>query len=81
VRAVRSSGGKVMENFPAQSSSDVLLLKRSPAEEQPLRPTFGFKSPTIKVSPRWKDRMKLSTEDCLIVSNPIEDYAVPPPNV
>lgn len=84
VRAVRSSGDKIRERSSSfESFKDMLLLKRSSesSSDEDRRIGFRLKIPSITVSPRWKERMRLSEGDCLMISNPIEEYAVPPPNV
>jgi len=80
VRSIRSASSKGFERS-VESSQDKLILKRSTEVDVSDRPMLSMKTPTITVSPRWRERMKLKTGDCLIVSNPIEEYAVPPPNI
>jgi hypothetical protein len=67
------------------ASSDTLILKRSStatdASQEVRFPSFRQKLPSITVPPRWKDRMKLSEDDRLIISSPIADYSVLPPNI
>jgi len=83
VRAVRARKGPSKEFSSDESSGDVLLLKRSPAEtsEQSTSTRFRFRIPSVTVPAVWKERMKLSEEDRLLISNPIGEYAVPPPSV
>lgn len=83
VRPVRSSNGKSNEYGLTEKTRDILILKRSPEVSPDTAHSVGFrvKIPSITVPPRWKDRMKLEDGDCLMISNPIEEYAVPPPNV
>ncbi len=83
VRAVRSSSGKATESTSTETSRDTLILKRASTAgvDDGREAGFRVRMPSITVSPRWKDRMKLAEGDCLMVSNPMEDYAVPPPNV
>jgi len=78
-RSVRSRNSKGSDD--SNSAQDRLILKRSSEIEQEDRPVLSMKTPTITVSPRWRERMKLKSGDCLIVSNPIEEYSVPPPNI
>ncbi len=80
VRSIRSRNSKRIDGS-SDSAQDKLILKRSDEIDQGSRPVLSIKTPTITVSPRWRERMKLETGDCLIVSNPIEEYAVPPPNI
>ena len=80
VRAVRTSKGK-KESFSPEGSGDMLLLRRDSSTPPADNPGFRVRIPSITISPRWKERMRLSEEDCLMISNPIQDYAVPPPNV
>jgi len=79
VRSVRSGNSKGSDD--SNSAQDRLILKRSSEINQEDRPVLSMKTPTITVSPRWRERMRLEAGDCLIVSNPIEDYSVPPPNI
>jgi hypothetical protein len=84
VRAVRMSKGPTNDNSFGEKLGDTLLLKRSSSNDvadKSESTRFRFRIPSITISPRWKDRMRLSEGDCLLVSNPIQDYAVPPPNV
>jgi len=79
VRAMRATKGK---EATASGSTDLILLKRdSIALDQEGNPGFRIRVPSITISPRWKERMRLSEGDRLMISNPIQDYAVPPPNV
>lgn len=84
VRSVHSitSTGRATR-MEADFQTDTLLLKRSSETDSApqLELAFRMKTPSITVSPRWKDRMKLSEGDCLLISSPIAEYAVPPPNV
>ncbi len=50
-------------------------------EEGPEQYSFRVKLPCLIVSPRWLDRMELEVGDRIIISNPIESYLVPPPNL
>ena len=84
VRPIRSGGnGKPNDYGLTEKTRDTLILKRSPDARPDDSPRVGFrmKVPSITVPPRWKDRMKLEEGDCLMISNPIEEYAVPPPSV
>ena len=68
---------------------DRLVLKRSenvrndtPRSEMSPEQQFASirpKTPSLKVSSNWLDKMELGVGDRLIVSNPIEEFAVPPP--
>jgi hypothetical protein len=78
VRTMRAANGK--ENT-ASGSTDLLLLKRDSSAADQESSGFRMRIPSITISPRWKERMRLSEEDRLMISNPIQDYAVPPPNV
>jgi hypothetical protein len=83
VTAVRSSGaiGKISDIV--DKKTDTLIVKRSLTgwKGDGQGNNFRLKIPTLAVPYRWKDRMALSEGDCLIVSNPIADFAVPPPNL
>lgn len=83
VRPVRSINGKPNEYGLPEKSGDTLILKRSPdiPPEDTRGVGFRVKIPSVTVPPRWKERMKLEDGDCLMISNPMEEYAVPPPNV
>jgi hypothetical protein len=80
VRSIRAGSLNVVE-ATGESSQDRLILKRSGEVEGTERPTLSIKAPIITVPPRWRERMGLETGDCLIISNPIEEYVVPPPNL
>ncbi len=80
VRAVRAYKGKP-DGSSTDGDGDMLLVRRDSASDRSGDPGFRLKVPTITIPPRWKERMKLSEQDCLMISNPIQDYAVPPPNV
>ncbi|MFI5420569.1 MAG: hypothetical protein ACHQ1H_06340 [Nitrososphaerales archaeon] len=67
------SGKKIFE--------DKLLIKRPQTVEQSLDREIRMKTPNIVVSARWRERMDLNSRDRIILSNPIEDYAVPPPSL
>ncbi len=58
---------------------DKLILKRTDyaSESTP----YSARAPSLLVSSRWLDRMNLARGDRIIISNPIENYAVPPPNM
>jgi hypothetical protein len=57
--------------------SDELVLKRTDAtsESIPYRP----KIPDLLVPASWMDRMDLESGDRIMISNPRENYLVPPP--
>lgn len=80
VRAVRAYKGNP-DGSSTDGDGDMLLVRRDSASDRSGDPGFRLKVPTITIPPRWKERMKLSEQDCLMISNPIQDYAVPPPNV
>jgi hypothetical protein len=84
VRAVSGSGehseGKIIE--------DKLVLKRiespNPRERDRFSLSYIFrrqKIPSLIVSSRWLDRMDLHKGDRIIVSNPVENYMTPPPEL
>jgi hypothetical protein len=64
---------------------DTLILKRMEGEERqeemPGLPFRRVRIPDLHVPARWREMMNLKPGDRLIVSNPIESYEVPPPNV
>ena len=80
VRAVRAFNGKT-ESATPEAAGDMLVLRRNSTEEPTARSGFRLRIPCVTIPPRWKERMKLTDGDCLLISNPIQDYAVPPPNV
>lgn len=58
---------------------DKLILKRT--ESRTESAPYRTKMPSLFVSSHWLDRMKLEKGDRIIVSNPLENYLVPPPNL
>lgn len=88
VRILRSSGAGRRESHRSEEPvADTIVVKSTttiPANNDPNMsqpPRLSLKVPTITVSPRWKERMKMTESDCVMVSSPIAEYAVPPPNV
>ena len=81
VRVVRSGRGNAKDASISEGSGDVILLKRLSEESEETTAGFRVRIPSITISPRWGDRMRISEGDCLMVSNPIQNYAVPPPNM
>lgn len=82
VRALGSRDASSYHKSSRQIIGDRLLLRKmndgeSAKEENSIR----AETPNLIVPPRWRERMNLKPGDRLIVSNPIENYAVPPPNV
>ena len=89
VRSLRPiRAGSSNDRAAREIVEDRLLLKRS-EELPPLQNSKAevhgiftrFKEPHLVVSARWRERMNLETGDRLIVSNPLESYEVPPPNI
>jgi len=83
VTAVRSAGDSKKSSSAVQQKSDTLIVKRSltsPKDANQQQNSLRLKIPSITVPNRWKDRMNLSEGDCLVISNPIADFQVPPPN-
>ncbi|MDA4110987.1 MAG: hypothetical protein OK439_00500 [Thaumarchaeota archaeon] len=60
---------------------DKLLVKRTEDSPEKIRPSVRINAPNIIISARWRERMNLELKDRLIVSNPIEEFVVPPPNL
>lgn len=58
---------------------DKLILKRTESETQSA--PYRARVPSLFVSSHWLDRMNLEKGDRIIVSNPLENYLVPPPNM
>jgi hypothetical protein len=64
-----------------------LVLKRSEEaaeneeQKQQLLSLYGEKTPKLFVSSHWLDLMNLSSGDRVIISNPRENYEIPPPLV
>ncbi len=92
VRSVPSSGEGGRRN--KKILEDKLVLKRIDEDEEEQDSSFRRmnpfssanivrrqKLPKIIVSPRWLDKMQLENGDRIIVSNPIENYLAPPPDL
>jgi hypothetical protein len=60
---------------------DRLVLKRNIQHEAEEACDYRPKTPSIFVPLRWGERMSLNAGDKIIISNPIEEYSLPPPNV
>jgi|SRR5579872_1949491 len=60
---------------------DKILIKRTTSTSEDENQSLRIKTPNIEVSARWRERMHLKAHDRIILSNPLEEYAVPPPNV
>jgi hypothetical protein len=60
---------------------DKILIKRTEPLSEIQTQSVRIKTPNIVVSARWRERMHLKSRDRIILSNPIEEYAVPPPNI
>ncbi len=60
---------------------DKLLIKRTEPLGEQTNHSVRVKTPNIVVSARWRERMHLVPRDRIILSNPIEEFAVPPPNL
>ena len=73
-----SSRGLVESGKP-KLVEDKLVLKR--AESDTERRSYGSTTPNLLVPPRWLELMALGRGARIIVSNPIENYEVPPPNI
>ncbi len=59
-----------------------LVLKRSKEEKKDdVFSLYGEKTPKLLVSAHWLDLMNLSSGDRVIISNPRENYEIPPPIV
>ena len=89
--AVASSNVIAIHAFPSERKNsenkktieDRLVLKRAThekrAEGKPV--IFRERIPDLFVSEFWLDRMRLSSGDRIIISNPREIYEVPPPTL
>ena len=60
---------------------DKILIKRTESLSEDENQSLRIKTPNIAVTARWRERMHLKAHDRIILSNPLEEYAVPPPNV
>ena len=76
VRTIDSSNSRKTER---RIIEDKLVLRRSEvrARTSPYKKNIA----DLMVTPRWLERMDLEKGDRVIISNPIENYVVPPPNV
>jgi hypothetical protein len=88
LRMADASDGIVqVRSLPDKSESnmkifeDKLLIKRTDTIHESDQKSVRIRTPSIIVSARWRERMQLRSYDRIIVSNPIEEYAVPPPNI
>lgn len=84
VRAVMSS----REHNDSKIIEDKLVLKRIESrnlgESDRFSSSYVFrrqKIPSLIVSPRWLDRMGFSNGDRIMISNPVENYVTPPPEL
>jgi len=86
VRSMNKAGSATQDSC-RQICEDKLLLKRLEEEVQEYSrdlqglPFKRVRAPDLLVTPRWRERMNLELGARLIVSNPIESYEVPPPNL
>src|SRR5487761_1729657 len=76
VRAFLGSGQGTQD---PRMIEDRLILKRRDSESESA--PYRARVPSLFVSSRWLDRMNLEKGDRIIVSNPLENYVVPPPNM
>ena len=60
---------------------DKILIKRTETISDDDGQSLRIKTPNIVVSARWRERMHLKAHGRIILSNPLEEYAVPPPNI
>ncbi|MHB8567035.1 MAG: hypothetical protein ACYC7D_02545 [Nitrososphaerales archaeon] len=83
VRSLESSGWINRDARRKRFVEDRLVLKRAELRvEQEINPILLMpNTPEISVSALWLEKVKLGPGDRLLVSNPIENYSVLPPNV
>jgi hypothetical protein len=84
VRAVSGS----REHSETKLVEDKLVLKRIESPSRPEEDRFSPSSiyrrqkiPSLIVSSRWLEKMGFSKGDRIIVSNPVENYVTPPPEL
>jgi hypothetical protein len=85
--AMTSNGVISVRAFPRSSigsksdeiKEDKLILKST--DSTTLAIPNRARAPSLFVSQRWLDKMNLAKGDRIIVSNPIENFVVPPPNM
>ncbi|HKW04655.1 MAG TPA: hypothetical protein VJN71_05090 [Nitrososphaerales archaeon] len=58
---------------------DRLILKRIESTREGI--TYRKKLPNLFVSSSWLERMNLERGNNIVISNPIENYMIPPPNL
>ncbi len=86
--ASASDGIIQVRTLPEKSDSvkkkiieDKILVKRLQEIGPGLEQSVRIRTPNLMVSARWREKMDLRARDRIILSNPIEEYAVPPPNI
>ena len=83
---------KEYNNALVESKLVLKLTREEQEEHQPLHNEeenlreiisffYGEKTPKLLVSPHWLDLMNFSSGDRVIISNPRENYEIPPPTV
>jgi hypothetical protein len=84
IRAVGSS----FERSENKIVEDKLVLKRIDSPKVKQGDSFSYtqvfrrqKVPSLIVSSRWLDRMGFNSGDRIMVSNPVENYVTPPPDL
>jgi hypothetical protein len=86
VRTVQSKiKSRSLCSHDAKVIEDKLVLRRfqgRPDNRSPSEDVYRrTKTPSLFVSPRWLDKMELSSGDKIMVSNPLENYAAAPPQL
>ncbi|HZW56299.1 MAG TPA: hypothetical protein VFF30_08430 [Nitrososphaerales archaeon] len=73
---------RLEEEPPNYGDSEHKYASPSPdANQEPTSPFLRPKTPDISVPISWLEKMNLEAGDGVIISNPIENYAVPPPDL
>jgi hypothetical protein len=73
--------GVIESKLVLKRSEEAQKNKEQHQQQQQVISLYGEKTPRLFVSPHWLDLMNLSSGDRVIISNPIENYEIPPPLV
>ncbi|MGI0078415.1 MAG: hypothetical protein ACRECH_02215 [Nitrososphaerales archaeon] len=79
VISVRAFSSSAQGRQDSRMVEDKLILKRTESEPEPV--PYRARVPGLFVSSHWLDRMNLEKGNRIMVSNPLENYVVPPPNL
>ncbi len=81
---VNSLNTEATQKNDSQMIEDKLLLRRasqSSIEHEVISFTVKLEAPKLMVPEHWLDKFRLRLGDRIMVSNPLENYFVPPPSV